>query len=69
MIRVGSREHIGFKRIAGGSSFNDYFYKRTQRMEGQLNGQAQSERVLLHIEEITAYLYADEEILLRRKKK
>lgn len=51
MIRVGPREHTGFKRIAGGYSFDDYFYKRKQRMEGQLDRW----RVLLPMEEMTAY--------------
>ena len=38
-------------------------------MERQTDRRAQSERVLLHMEEMTAYLYAEKKILLRRKKK
>lgn len=55
MIRVGSREHTGFKRIAGGYSLDDYFYERKKRMKGHLDRQAQSG--VLHMEEMTAYLY------------
>lgn len=42
---------------------------RGNRKEGQLARQTESERVLLHMDDMTAYLYADEDILLRRKKK
>ena len=34
---MGSREHIGFKRIAGGYSLDDYFYERKKRMKGKLD--------------------------------
>lgn len=42
--------------------------KTSREMECQLDGQGQSERVLLHVEEMIVYLHADGEILWRRKK-
>lgn len=41
---------------------------RGNRKEGQLARPTESERVLLHMEDMTAYLYADEDVLWEGKK-
>lgn len=40
---------------------------RGNRKEGQLARRTESERVLLYMEDMTAYLYANEKVLLEGK--